>query len=142
MAVSVGAVPVTGQPLPWVSMGGSSMCLLRPRSELYWQLAPIIRKIKLQLNNWLLSIHQTKISLCNMGKLKVIVSGGGTGGHIFPAISIANELKDRLPETDILLLVLLVKWKWNAFLLPAIGLLVYQLWVFQESLHLKCWFFS
>jgi cell division protein FtsW len=25
MAVSVGAVPVTGQPLPWVSMGGSSM---------------------------------------------------------------------------------------------------------------------
>jgi UDP-N-acetylglucosamine--N-acetylmuramyl-(pentapeptide) pyrophosphoryl-undecaprenol N-acetylglucosamine transferase len=37
-----------------------------------------------------------------MEKLKVIVSGGGTGGHIFPAISIANELKDRFPEADIL----------------------------------------
>jgi len=47
-------------------------------------------------------MHQTKIRLCNMEKLRVIVSGGGTGGHIFPAISIANELKDRLPETEIL----------------------------------------
>ena len=28
-----------------------------------------------------------------MKKLKVIVSGGGTGGHIFPAIAIANALK-------------------------------------------------
>ena len=37
-----------------------------------------------------------------MKKLKVIISGGGTGGHIFPALSIANEIKDRLPETDIL----------------------------------------
>lgn len=26
-------------------------------------------------------------------KIKVIVSGGGTGGHIFPAISIANAIK-------------------------------------------------
>ncbi|HAQ20704.1 MAG TPA: undecaprenyldiphospho-muramoylpentapeptide beta-N-acetylglucosaminyltransferase [Prolixibacteraceae bacterium] len=37
-----------------------------------------------------------------MEKLKVIVSGGGTGGHIFPAISIANELRNRFPESDIL----------------------------------------
>ena len=37
-----------------------------------------------------------------MKKLKVIISGGGTGGHIFPAISIANELKERVPDADIL----------------------------------------
>lgn len=37
-----------------------------------------------------------------MKKLKVIISGGGTGGHIFPALSIANELKARIPEVDIL----------------------------------------
>ncbi|MDX9883782.1 MAG: undecaprenyldiphospho-muramoylpentapeptide beta-N-acetylglucosaminyltransferase [Prolixibacteraceae bacterium] len=37
-----------------------------------------------------------------MNKIKVIISGGGTGGHIFPAISIANELKERLPDVDIL----------------------------------------
>lgn len=35
-------------------------------------------------------------------KLKIIISGGGTGGHIFPAVSIANELRDRLPKSEIL----------------------------------------
>ena len=33
---------------------------------------------------------------------KVIISGGGTGGHIFPAISIANALRKIEPETEIL----------------------------------------
>lgn len=34
--------------------------------------------------------------------LKIIISGGGTGGHIFPAVSIANAIKEILPDTDIL----------------------------------------
>lgn len=33
---------------------------------------------------------------------KFIISGGGTGGHIFPAISIANALKRRFPDAEIL----------------------------------------
>jgi UDP-N-acetylglucosamine--N-acetylmuramyl-(pentapeptide) pyrophosphoryl-undecaprenol N-acetylglucosamine transferase len=41
-----------------------------------------------------------------MGKKKtpyrLIISGGGTGGHIFPAIAIANTFKDRFPDADIL----------------------------------------
>ena len=38
-----------------------------------------------------------------MGKeLRIIISGGGTGGHIFPAISIANALKAKHPEAKIL----------------------------------------
>ena len=54
-----------------------------------------------------------------MEKLKVIISGGGTGGHIFPAISIANELRERLPETDILFVGALGKMEMER--VPAAG---------------------
>jgi UDP-N-acetylglucosamine--N-acetylmuramyl-(pentapeptide) pyrophosphoryl-undecaprenol N-acetylglucosamine transferase len=37
-----------------------------------------------------------------MEDLRVIISGGGTGGHIFPAISIANALKELCPKAEIL----------------------------------------
>lgn len=35
--------------------------------------------------------------------LRIIISGGGTGGHIFPAVSIANAIKEQHPEAVILL---------------------------------------
>ena len=35
-------------------------------------------------------------------ELRIIISGGGTGGHIFPAISIANAIKNKNPEAKIL----------------------------------------
>ena len=34
--------------------------------------------------------------------LRIIISGGGTGGHIFPAVSIANAIKELQPDTEIL----------------------------------------
>lgn len=34
--------------------------------------------------------------------MKVIISGGGTGGHIFPAIAVAQEIKRQLPDASIL----------------------------------------
>lgn len=37
-----------------------------------------------------------------MQAYKIIISGGGTGGHIFPAIAIANALKTKFPNVDIL----------------------------------------
>ena len=36
--------------------------------------------------------------------MRYLISGGGTGGHIFPAVSIANALKELDPEADILFL--------------------------------------
>lgn len=37
-----------------------------------------------------------------MEELRVIISGGGTGGHIFPALAIAGELKNRFPHCELL----------------------------------------
>ena len=34
--------------------------------------------------------------------LRIIISGGGTGGHIFPAVSIANAIKEQRPDAEIL----------------------------------------
>ena len=35
-------------------------------------------------------------------KLRIIISGGGTGGHIFPAVSIANAIRAKRPDAEIL----------------------------------------
>ena len=35
-------------------------------------------------------------------RLKILMSGGGTGGHIFPAIAIAQEIQKRFPQAEFL----------------------------------------
>lgn len=54
-----------------------------------------------------------------MKKLKVIISGGGTGGHIFPALSIAGEIRARMPEAEILFVGALGKMEMER--VPAAG---------------------
>lgn len=52
-------------------------------------------------------------------ELKVIISGGGTGGHIFPAISIANAIKEARPDAQILFVGALGKMEMEK--VPAAG---------------------
>lgn len=40
--------------------------------------------------------------MTNYKKIRAVISGGGTGGHIFPAVSIADKLKELNPENEIL----------------------------------------
>ena len=34
--------------------------------------------------------------------MKVLLSGGGTGGHVYPAIAIANKIRDEHPDAEII----------------------------------------
>jgi len=52
-------------------------------------------------------------------QLKVIISGGGTGGHIFPAVAIANEIKKLVPHVQILFVGALGKMEMEK--VPAAG---------------------
>jgi len=54
-----------------------------------------------------------------MDPIRVIISGGGTGGHIFPAISIANKVKELMPEAKILFVGALGKMEMDK--VPAAG---------------------
>jgi UDP-N-acetylglucosamine--N-acetylmuramyl-(pentapeptide) pyrophosphoryl-undecaprenol N-acetylglucosamine transferase len=52
-------------------------------------------------------------------QLKIILSGGGTGGHIFPAVAIANEIKKLVPAAEILFVGALGKMEMEK--VPAAG---------------------
>ncbi len=69
--------------------------------------------------------------------MRVIISGGGTGGHIFPAISIANALRELDPQTDILFVG--AKGKMEMEKVPASGYEIVGLPVagFHRKLNLR-----
>ena len=62
-----------------------------------------------------------------MKKLKFILSGGGTGGHIYPAIAIANELKSRFPDAEFLFVG--AKDKMEMQKVPQAGYQIKGLWI-------------
>ena len=68
---------------------------------------------------------------------RIIISGGGTGGHIFPALSIANSIKEICPEADILFVG--AKGKMEMEKVPAAGYRIVGLPVagLQRKLSLK-----
>lgn len=70
-------------------------------------------------------------------KLKVIVSGGGTGGHIFPAVAIANAIKEQVPQAEFLFIG--AKGRMEMEKVPAAGYPIRGLWIsgLQRSLSLS-----
>jgi UDP-N-acetylglucosamine--N-acetylmuramyl-(pentapeptide) pyrophosphoryl-undecaprenol N-acetylglucosamine transferase len=69
--------------------------------------------------------------------LKIIVSGGGTGGHIFPAISIANAIKQLRPDAEFLFVG--AEGKMEMEKVPAAGYKIEGLWIsgFQRKLTIS-----
>ena len=89
MMVAVGLAPVTGQPLPLISKGGTSTFI----NCAYIGMILSVSRYTSQSNSTPLSTGKG---------VRLIISGGGTGGHIFPAISIANAIKELCPDAEIL----------------------------------------
>lgn len=59
--------------------------------------------------------------------IKVIISGGGTGGHIYPAIAIANAIKKYVSDAEILFIG--AKGRMEMEKVPAAGYLIKGLWI-------------
>lgn len=72
-----------------------------------------------------------------MDNYRFILSGGGTGGHIYPAIAIANELKKRHPNAEFLFVG--AKDKMEMEKVPQAGYKIEGLWIsgLQRKLTLK-----
>lgn len=72
-----------------------------------------------------------------MMKKRFIISGGGTGGHIYPAISIANELKAQYPDAEFLFIG--AKDKMEMQKVPQAGYKIEGLWIsgFHRKLTLQ-----
>lgn len=62
-----------------------------------------------------------------MKRPRFILSGGGTGGHIYPAIAIANELKERFPDAEFLFVG--AKDKMEMQKVPQAGYKIIGLWI-------------
>ena len=72
-----------------------------------------------------------------MGNYRFILSGGGTGGHIYPAIAIANELRKRHPDAEFLFVG--AKDRMEMEKVPQAGYKIEGLWIsgLQRKLTLK-----
>ena len=68
---------------------------------------------------------------------RVIISGGGTGGHVYPAIAIANKMKELFSDTDFLFVG--AKGKLEMEKVPDAGYDIIGLWIsgLQRKLTLK-----
>lgn len=72
-----------------------------------------------------------------MGNYRFILTGGGTGGHIYPAIAIANELRRRFPDAEFLFVG--AKDRMEMEKVPEAGYRIEGLWItgLQRKLTLK-----
>ncbi len=70
-------------------------------------------------------------------KYRIIISGGGTGGHIYPALAIADRIREKYPDSDILFVGAFGKMEMQK--VPEAGYPIKGIWIsgFQRKITLK-----
>lgn len=83
------------------------------------------------------TLNPQDLTLSNDGLPRVIISGGGTGGHIFPAIAIADAIKEKRPDAEILFVG--ARGKMEMEKVPKAGYPIEGLWIsgFHRQLTLR-----
>jgi len=72
-------------------------------------------------------ISSTDTLTAAVSPVKVLMAAGGTGGHVYPAISIARAILDRQPEAEILFVGTKDRMEWQA--VPKAGFKIKSIWI-------------
>ena len=83
------------------------------------------------------SVNLTPYTMSRSQRPNIILSGGGTGGHLFPALAIAQEIKHRYPDAEILFVG--AKGKIEMDRVPKAGFPIVGMWIsgLQRSLTFR-----
>ena len=73
------------------------------------------------------NISSTETLTAAMRPIRVLMAAGGTGGHVYPAISIANAITQKIPEADILFVGTKDRMEWTT--VPKEGYPIKGIWI-------------
>ena len=129
IAVTTGVFPTTGLPLPFISYGGTSLIFLCISVGILINIA--IYKSYASERNCLRSGSKCCARCKQMSnvqsKYKFLFAGGGTGGHLFPAVAVAEQIRELKPEADILFIG--TKDRIEGRVVPKLGFKFKSIWI-------------
>jgi UDP-N-acetylglucosamine--N-acetylmuramyl-(pentapeptide) pyrophosphoryl-undecaprenol N-acetylglucosamine transferase len=79
------------------------------------------------MNAGLTNISSTETLTSAMGPVRILMAAGGTGGHVYPAIAIADAIKEKHPDAEILFAGTRDRMEWTA--VPKSGYEISSVWI-------------
>lgn len=79
------------------------------------------------MNAVITNISSTETLTSAMGPVRILMAAGGTGGHVYPAIAIADAIKEKHPDAEILFAGTRDRMEWTA--VPKSGYEISSVWI-------------